>query len=102
MTGSSKLFILIPTILLVPMLLGMTPLNCIYNIGIGCPLGQAKKILRCNPCPFHLLISQNDPNLLSLNSMPLEQGSIPSFISHALTSHSVLLITSLSITHLRC
>ena len=73
MSGRSKLFFLILAIILIPILLTMTPLNFIQKIGSGCPLAKDKQILKCNPCPFHSLLSQDDLTVVSLDSIPLKQ-----------------------------
>ena len=101
MLGRQKLLILISALILIPILLGMTPLNFIQKIGSGCPLAQGKQTLKCNPCPYNSLNPPNDPILVTLNSAPLEQESIPSFYHRALDSHSILL-NSLKSLHLRC
>ena len=67
MSGRSKLFILIPAILLIPILLGMTPLNFVQKIGAGCPLSQGKQEVKCNPCPFHSIASHDNQILASLS-----------------------------------
>jgi hypothetical protein len=76
MLGRHKLLILIPALILIPILLGMTPLNFVHKIGAGCPFSQGKQALKCNPCPFHSIISQDDPTILNLNLTPLDQESL--------------------------
>jgi len=76
MLGKKKLLLIIPVILLIPILLGMTPLNFVHKIGAGCPFSQGKQALQCNPCPFHSIISQDDPTILNLNLTPLDQESL--------------------------
>jgi hypothetical protein len=76
MLGKKKLLLIIPVILLIPILLGMTPLNFVHKIGAGCPFSQGKQALKCNPCPFHSIISQDDPTILNLNLTPLDQESL--------------------------
>jgi hypothetical protein len=76
MLGRHKLLILIPALILIPILLGMTPLNFVDKIGAGCPFSQGKQTLSCNPCPFNSVISQDDPTILNLNLTPLDQESL--------------------------
>jgi len=76
MLGRHKLLILIPALILIPILLGMTPLNFVHKIGAGCPFSQGKQTLSCNPCPFNSVISQGDPTILNLNLTPLDQESL--------------------------
>jgi hypothetical protein len=70
-----KLFILIPALILLPILFGMTPLNFVQKIGSGCPFSHGKQIT-CNPCPFNSIVSHDDNTVISLNSIPLEQKSL--------------------------
>jgi len=73
MVHRNKQLIILTAIILIPILLGMTPLNFFQKIGSGCPLTQGKQLLRCNPCPFNSLVSQDDLTIVSLNSTPFQQ-----------------------------
>lgn len=77
MVGKRKLFIL--AIVLIPLLLGMTPLNLFNKLSGHCPFSQGKQIQRASSCLFHSIISQDDFNIPSLNSALLEKESTPSF-----------------------
>jgi len=68
-----RIMILSTVVLLVPILLGLTPMNFVQKMGTGCPLDLGKKIQRCNPCPFHSMVSHEDHELVKL----------PQIISHA-------------------
>jgi len=74
-----KLLLIIPAILLIPILLGMTPLNLVHRIGAGCPFSQGKQGIKCTPCPFHSIISQNDPTIVNLTLTLLDQESTYAF-----------------------
>jgi len=63
MLGRSKLLILIPAIILIPILLGMTPLNFIHKLGSGCSFPHEKQVLKCNSCLFHCLSSQDNHSI---------------------------------------
>ena len=76
MSNRSKIIFSVTAILLIPILLGMTPLNFVHKIGAGCPFSQGKQTLSCNPCPFNSVISQGDPTILNLNLTPLDQESL--------------------------
>jgi hypothetical protein len=102
MLGRQKLLLLIPAIVLIPILLGMTPLNFIQKIGSGCPFSQDRQTLKCNPCPFNSVNAPGDPILVSLNSAPLEQDLMPSLYPHGMYSNSILFNTPLKSLHLRC
>ena len=45
MLGRHKLLILIPALILIPILLGMTPLNFVQKIGADVPFSQGKQAL---------------------------------------------------------
>jgi len=77
MLSKHKLLFVVPAILLIPILLGITPLNFIQKIGAGCPFSDGKQILKCNHSLFNSIISQDDPTIVSLNSAPLDQESTP-------------------------
>ena len=79
MLGRHKLLILIPTILLIPILLGMTPVNIAHKLASGGPLTHGKQICLNNHCPFHSLISHDDPTIVNLNSTSPDQESTPAF-----------------------
>ena len=102
MLGRQKLLILIPALILIPILLGMIPLNFVQKIGAGCPLSQGKQALKCNPCPFNSIISQEDHGIAGLPSTLLDSTSIhlPNF--EVLNSHSITSNSSLSVVPLRC
>ncbi len=88
MFSKSKLLIFIPTIILLPILLGMTPLNFVHKIGNGCPLSHDKQI-SCNFCPFNSIVSHDDPAVANVDSIPLEQFPLDPFSSQlsGLDSH---------------
>ena len=75
MFSRSKILKLIPAIILIPILFGMTPLNFIQKIGSGCPFSHNKQIT-CNPCPFNSIVSHDATTLLHLDSIPLEHFSL--------------------------
>jgi hypothetical protein len=72
MFSRSKLLIFIPVIILLPILLGMTPLNFVHKIGNGCPLSHDKQIT-CNFCPFNSIVSHDDTTIIIVDSIPLDQ-----------------------------
>ena len=77
MLGRHKLLILIPAILLIPILLGITPMNMIHKLGSGGPFTHCKQTQWSNHCLFHSLISHNDSTIVHLDSIPLGQESTP-------------------------
>ena len=96
----SKILLLIPAIILLPILLGMTPLNFVHKIGNGCPLSHDKQIT-CNFCPFNSIVSHDDSTIVSLSSTPLEQVSLDPFAFQVSRLDSHLFDTRLSSLPLR-
>jgi hypothetical protein len=74
-----KLLLLVPAILLIPILLGMTPLNMARRLSSGGPFTHCKQAQWNNHCLFHSLISHDDPTIVHLNLTPLDQESTPTF-----------------------
>jgi len=102
MLGRHKLLILIPALILIPILLGMTPVNFVHKIGAGCPFSQGKQALTCNPCPFNSITSQGDQLTLNLASNPLVQEPISSLNSRNGESVSIFSDTFPQSVPLRC
>lgn len=49
---------ILSAIILIPVLLGLTPIKFIQKLGSGCPFNQNKVSLNCNPCIYHSVTSQ--------------------------------------------
>ncbi len=77
MFGRHKLLILIVAILLLPILLGMTPLNMAHKLASGGPFTHCKQAQWSNHCPFHSIASHDNLSILNLNSTSLDPESIP-------------------------
>ena len=77
MLGRHKFLLLIPAILLIPILLGMTPLNMGHRLASGGPFTHAKQGCSDNHCPFHSLTSHHDLTVGILGTSPLVQESLP-------------------------
>jgi len=102
MLGKHKLLLLIPAILLIPILLGMTPLNMAHRLASGGPFTHCKQAQWGNQCPFHSLISHDDPTIVNLNLTSLDQESTPTSDIHVLdpdSTHSNITFNSIP---LRC
>jgi hypothetical protein len=102
MSKRSKITLSVTAIVLIPILLGMTPLNLVHKIGAGCPFSQGKQNLKCNPCPFHSIVSQDDPTVVNLNLTPLDQELTPAFDIQVLDSDSIHSNTTFNFVPLRC
>jgi hypothetical protein len=79
MLGRHKLLLLILAVILIPILLGMTPLSMAHRLASGGPFTHCKQAQWSNYCPFHSLISHDDPTIINLNLTPLDQESAATF-----------------------
>jgi len=74
MLSRHKLVLLIiPAILLIPILLGMTPLNMAHRLASGGPFTHGKQSCWNNHCPFNSLVSHNNLMVGILSSAPLDE-----------------------------
>jgi hypothetical protein len=97
-----ELLLLIPAILLIPILLGMTPINMAHKLASGGPFTHCKQVKLNNHCPFHSATSHNDPTIVNLNLAPLNQESTPTFDIQVSNLDSVHFNTSFNSVPLRC
>lgn len=73
MFRKKRLFILIPALLLIPLLVGMIPLNMAHKLAQGgafMPGSQGS----CKNCPAHSLISHNHFDAALVNGTSPDQG----------------------------
>lgn len=77
MPGNRKLLIMI-SILLIPVLLAMTPINLFQKLSGQSHPCQDKQIQRSGSCLFNSLVSQDDLTIRTLNSMILVEDMTPS------------------------
>jgi hypothetical protein len=76
MLSRHKLYILIPAIILIPIILGMIPLNMAHKLASGGPSTHCKQAQLSNRCLFHSVISPHyDSTIVNLESTPLGQES---------------------------
>jgi hypothetical protein len=102
MLSRRKILILIPAIVLIPILLGMTPMNLVQKLSSRCPISQCKQIQRASSCLFHSIVSQDDFDIPSLNSSLLEKESTPSFDIKVLDPDSIHSNLTFNSVPLRC
>ena len=102
MLGKHKLLLLIPAILLIPILLGMTSLNMAHKLANGGPFTHGKQICPNNHCPFHSLISHNDPIIVNLNLTFLDQELTSIFDIQVLGTDSIQSNVTFNSVPLRC
>lgn len=76
-----KTILLTTALILIPVLLGLTPLNFVQKLGSGVPLSAGKQVLKCNPCPFHSLTSHPEPAQIEVNWVLYEPRPMVFFTS---------------------
>ena len=89
MLGKHKLLLIIPAMLLITIFLGMTPLNMAHRMASGGPFTHCQQAQWSNHCPFHSLISHDDPTIVTLNLTSLDQESTPAFDIQLLDPDSI-------------
>jgi len=102
MLGRHKLLLLIPAILLIPILLGMTPLNMAHKLASGGPFTHCKQTQWSNHCPFHSIVSHDDLTSVTLNSIPFVQEPMTSPDFQTLASNSIHSNITFDSVPLRC
>ena len=89
MLGRHKLLLLIPAVILIPILLGMTPLNMAHRMASGGPFTHCKQAQWSNHCSFRSIVSHDDLTSVTLNSIPFVQEPMTSLDFQALASNSI-------------
>jgi hypothetical protein len=102
MLDRHKLLILIAAVILIPILLGMTPLNMAHRLASGGPFNHCKQAQWSNHCPFHSITSHDNPFIINLNLTQLDQESTPAFDIHVLDSDLSHSSTTFNYVPLRC
>jgi hypothetical protein len=69
-----KLLLLIPALLLLSIFIGMIPLNMAHRLAGGCPFVHGKQAFWNNPCPLRSVTSNGEHFVVTLESVPLDQG----------------------------
>jgi hypothetical protein len=70
-----RLFTLIPALLLIPILLGMIPLNMAHKLAQGGTFAQASQSCACKNCPALSRISHNHFDAAMVDAASSAQGS---------------------------
>jgi len=74
MLRRKKLFILIPTLLLIPLLLGMVPINMAHKLAQGGAFAQGSHGCGSKNCPANSLISHNHFDAAIVNETSADHG----------------------------
>jgi hypothetical protein len=102
MLRKKKILILIPAMLLIPILLGMIPLNMAHKLANGGPFAHCEQARCSNHCPFNSLVSHDDSTVASLDSTPLGQEPTPALHVQAVVPGFVRSNVTFDSIPLRC
>lgn len=70
MARKRNILFVIAAVILIPILLGLTPVKFAQKLGSGCPFNHNKVSLSCNPCIYHSVTSQGETGSLALAALP--------------------------------
>ena len=101
MASKHRLLILIPAIILIPLLLGLIPLNIAHKLSKGDPFVHCKQ-MRLGNCPYNSLVSQDEHTVASQHSTRLGQESTAADDFIVLEIDSIYHNISLYSVPLRC
>ena len=102
MLGRSKWLIMIPAIILIPILLGITPLTLLHKLGSGCLFFHDKQVQKCNPSSLNSQIPPDGHLLANQPLVSFDHEAAPSLYSHVLNSDPKPSLGSLEFAPLRC
>ena len=102
MFGRSKWPIMIPAIILIPILLGMTPLNLLHKLGSGCVFFHDKQVQKCNPSSLNSPNSQDGHLLGNQPLVSFNHEATPSLYSQILNSDPEPSLGASEFAPLRC
>jgi hypothetical protein len=101
MVGRSKWFIMIPAIILIPILLGMTPLNLLHKLGSGCVFHD-KQAQKCSPSSLNSQISPDSHFLANQPFVSFDHKATLSLYSQILNSDPEPSLDTSEFAPLRC
>jgi hypothetical protein len=81
MLRKRNILFIISAIILIPIILGLTPVKFVQKLGSGCPFNKDKTALSCTACMYNSVTSQNhigDFALAGLSSTPFVFQPMPS------------------------
>jgi hypothetical protein len=102
MLRKTRILLSMTAILLIPILLGMTPLNMVHKLASGGPFTHCKQAQLNKHCLFHSAVSHNDPSIENLDLTALDQESTPAFDIRVLDSDSIHSNLTFNSVPLRC
>jgi hypothetical protein len=70
MVRKRNILFVIAALILIPILLGLTPVMFVQKLGGCCPFSQNKLALSCGPCIYNSVTSQSETGSLALAALP--------------------------------
>lgn len=106
MAGKRNILFILTALILIPIMLGQTPVKFVQKLGSGCPLDQNKVALSCDPCMYNSVTSQSESSKPTLAALPSSDTILePALLLAGETVDSAVSIISNSLTEsppLRC
>jgi hypothetical protein len=69
MVRKRNILFVIAALILIPILLGLTPIKFVQKLGGCCPFSQNKPALSCGPCIYNSVTSQSETGSLALAAL---------------------------------
>jgi len=70
MVRKKNILFIIAALVLIPIVLGLTPVKFVQKLGGCCPFNQNNAALSCNPCIYNSVTSQSETGSLALLALP--------------------------------
>lgn len=70
MVKKRNILFVIAALILIPILLGLTPVKFVQKLGGCCPFNQNNAALSCGPCIYNSVTSQSETDSLALAALP--------------------------------
>jgi len=70
MVRKRNILFVIAALILIPILLGLTPVKFVQKLGGCCPFNQNNAALSCGPCIYNSVTSQSETGSLALAVLP--------------------------------
>ncbi|MCX5810331.1 MAG: hypothetical protein NTX36_13355 [Proteobacteria bacterium] len=89
MLRKRNILFIISAIILIPIILGLTPVKFVQKLGSGCPFNKDKTALSCTACMYNSVTSQNhigDFALAGLSSTPFAFQSLSPLLGETVDS----------------
>jgi len=96
MVRKPNILFVIAAHILIPILLGLTPVKFVQKLGGCCPFNENKAALSCGTCIYNSVTSQSETGSLSLAALPSTPFvfQLPSLLSEETVNSDVTIISN--------